>query len=220
MTKSNLQLIKKALLTVELEETKIFDSIPLTDVTHTQEYINTIDNFLTSTCQHSVFNLKKRIIAALIAAAVLIFATACAFREPIAEFFIDIYEKYTSFSTNNEKNRKIDEVYSPLYIPHGYDLTSRTISTTDVNTYWSDGTHQIILFQSPNGIQNTIMDTENEDYQQVEVNSLTVYYIFKHNTYICLWENDKYVFSLSCSGSLEIDVIKEIISSFDIYNEA
>ena len=219
MTKRELNLIREALLVVERREVAAMDTFSRVDEPHSDRYLEKIDALLSSAGEKMPrLSLKKKIIAALIAAAILLFATACVFREPILDFVERVSEAFTSFSTDVEQKKIIEEHYLPTYIPEGYVETSVAKNKTSANAYWSNGEREIILMQYLLGKQNASLDTEDGGYTVDYIGEQAVYYICKNNTYVFLWENDEYSFILNCPEDLGLDGVKRFIGSLEPNN--
>lgn len=214
MTKNEIELIKKALFNVEMNEVKCMDSFPQIDLPHSPQYIEKMNNLTrasTTLNGRQVFSKKKILIC--IIAAILIFVTACTFREPILDFFEEIYESFTKLSTNEDADKKIDDVYMPSYVPAEYEIVSQNSNQLGLNVIWSDGENKIVYNQSPLNNENALLDTENNNYISLYIGEQPVYYILKNNTYFFIWENNHYSFKLKCSGAIQMEEIEKIISS-------
>ncbi len=142
-----------------------------------------------------------------------IFVTACAFREPILDFFEEIYESFTKLSTKEDSDEEIDAIYMPDYIPLGYEILSQNDNQLGLSVIWSNGENKIVYNQSPLNNENALLDTETNDYIAIFIEEQPVYYILKNNTYFFIWENDHYSFKLKCTDSLPMAEIELIISS-------
>lgn len=214
MTNNEIVLIKKALLNVEMREVKFMDSFPQVDLPHSQQYIENMNNLThtpTRVLPKKVFSKNKFIIC--IIAALLMFVTACKFKEPILDFFEETYENFTKLSTKEDVDEEIGSVYTPGYIPSGYEVVSQSSNKIGLSIIWSNGTHKIVYNQSPLNNQNTFIDTENNNYISLYIGEQPVYYILKNGTYFFIWENDHYSFKLKCSDIISISEVKKIILS-------
>ena len=141
MTSNEISLIKQALLIVELREVRLMDSFPTIDADHSQEYLENI-NKLTAMKKHKSTHItfsSRKLIACIIAAALLLLATACAFYQPILNYFQEIYSTFTKFSTDE------DEYLNKTYylklmriLPESFDEESELLIGEVVNVSVDD----------------------------------------------------------------------------------
>lgn len=214
MTRKDILLIKKALFEVEMNEVKYMDSFPQIDLPHSQQYIDNMSNLTSPQVlvnKSRLFPKKKLLICVI--AVILLFATACACREPILDFFEEIYESFTKLSTKEDSDEKVGVIYMPNYLPAGYEQVAQNENQLAFSVTWSNGENKIIYSQSPLNNENALLDTETNDYIAIFIDEQPVYYILKNNTYFFIWENDHYSFKLKCTDSLPKTEIELIISS-------
>ncbi len=218
MTANEISLIRQALLIVELREVHRMDSFPNIDAVHSTEYLENMSK-LTTMKKHESTHItfsKRKLIACIIAAALLLFATACAFYEPILNYFQEVFGTFTKFSTDEDVDQVIEETYVPQYIPEGYTKTSQSNNKIAVSITWENGEDKIIYYQNPGNKESTLVDTENSEYSALSIKEQTYHCYFKNNTYIFLWENDHYSFKLKCYDTLSLDEIKKILGSVTV----
>ena len=177
-----------------------------------KEYISDDRNLINT-------SFKKTIAACL---AIIIFSGAIMgcnkIREPIVEFFMGVYEKFTEFFFGMEDketaSKVIEEVHMPTYVPEGYKLEEPTILTNnnhEAKTIWSNASGtKIILFQSSFGA-TTLIDTENATTIIIN-DDIKVSIVTKGNELYVFWNTGKYAYSLIVCDISQDEIIKIIKS--------
>ncbi len=214
MTKNETALIKKALFAVAMQEVKLMDSFPEVELPHSEEYLKSIEAIK---CQARInkskkLSFKKKLLIGLVAA-LLAVLTACAFSKPIINFVEKTYEGFLSLVINHDSDETIENIYMPEYIPAGYIITSESNNIITYDIVWSNGENQIIYRQGPLTNEEVRINTENAEHGSYYIGEQLVYYTYKYNTYLFVWENDHYSFWLQCSDTIPREEIEEIISS-------
>ena len=154
----------------------------------------------------------KRIVAILVAAALLLTSCGIIFRNEIKEIFEEFYVTIV-YGDDKENNQLLDEIYELGYIPYGYKIEDEFIDLISVNYRFVDDKGNNIIFKQNvlNGTEHDI-DSENGYSKLIEVEGCELYYR-KTNTYnYYIWHNEKYLMTLSSSKELNLDEITKIIN--------
>jgi hypothetical protein len=163
--------------------------------------------------------LKKTLAACL---AIVIFASAimgcCQIREPIVEFFTEVYEQFTEFFFRIEDkeaaSKVIEEVHMPTYVPEGYQLMENICFTNEMKevcTVWeNENGDKIFLYQNVL-TDNLILDTENATLTTIDSDS-KIAIIQKDNHTSAFWNDRTYSYLLVCNLSTDelIKIVKSI----------
>ena len=150
----------------------------------------------------------KRIVAILIAAALLLTSCGIIFRNEIREVFEDFFVKLT-YSDDNYSNNAIEEVYHLGYLPEGYSLSTENIRPIGVRYEFENENGDYIWFeQKP--IDGTDFYVDNEaGYTQINnIENYEVYYRFTDQKHVYVWNDGKY--SLFIRSNLELST-QEIV---------
>ncbi len=159
---------------------------------------------------------KRRIIAVLVAAALLLTSCAVIFCNEIREFF---EEFYVSVSLSDEVSGEnfIEEVYELSYVPEGYSLKEKDISLLSVLYTYTNEDDQVILFEQRvlDG-SAFVIDIEDGYSKIICVNGCDVYYrnTGVRNNY--LWNDGKYALSINSYENLSIEEIELIIKGITV----
>ncbi len=227
MNKSELILIKKALLDVEKYEIKRLESFPHVDSSKYPEYDKHIELIIaTEERKNSNVHIPpKKLIAILVAAALLLSTaiTVFAYHEPIFSFFEEIFEKFTRFSSIEDEAtpEPIQEegVYLPTYLPTGFEQTNFVEKESLIQTIWTGENDRIILKQNILHNINITLDTEENDYEKIHVDNTVFYYTVKNNVHQLLWSNTKYSFTLWCTSGITREEAIKIAQSLTVQSQ-
>lgn len=141
----------------------------------------------------------KRIIAILVAAALLLTSCGIIFRNEIREIFKDFFVSLT-YESDAESNKVIDKIYMLSYLPEGYVLEKEDISNTVIRYQWINNSSETIYFeQRPLTQSNLFIDTESGYSQIKEIEEYDVYYRFNDKYYLYIHNIDKYLITIKSS---------------------
>lgn len=164
----------------------------------------------------------KRTVAACVAICIMLSSAMSvkAIREPVIEFIENCYEKFTEFvfgekqETEQDIPETIETVYVPAYIPEGYKQGSVDDFPQMIYTTWKneDGNtinfRQVVAFST-----NLVIDTETQNYKNILIDNLKVYYLIDGTNTYYQWIYNNYLFSLEFTGEISSEEAIQIISS-------
>lgn len=164
---------------------------------------------------------KKALAACL---ALIIFAGAfmsCKpIRDPVVEFFTDVYEKFAEFFFDVEDKatapQVIEEIRLPTYIPDGYVLSESPIPTgedTHLCTVWRAEDGSEIVFRQKVLAIKTTYDTENAEFRIVS-DDIKFAIVKKDARAYIFWNDCEYSYSLVTEELSEDEIEKIIFSLF------
>lgn len=153
----------------------------------------------------------RKVIAILVAAALLLTSCAVIYRDEIRGFIEEVSEHFTKLSHSDETNdgEMIEEIYEFTYLPEGYVL-ERTMSNPLLNKaiYCNSNGDRIIIEQSE--LSNSRFFVDNEDCVLIlSVDTYDVYHVLSGDFYTYLWNDGKYAILISSDVALPN---KELIS--------
>lgn len=160
--------------------------------------------------------IKRRVIAALIAAALLLTGCAAyAYREEIKSFIETVFNDHIEVKYNDSEapasSAIITEYYTLGYVPERYELVNNTKQPIRLICEWKSPTGEYLIFKQctvESGL--FVMDDETEDAKILMVGEYTVYYRFAGNNYY-VWNNGIYAYELILSTQLPEQEVKAII---------
>lgn len=158
----------------------------------------------------------RRIIAILIAVALLLTSCGIIFRNEIREVFEEFFVKLT-YDGDDESTESIKDVYCLGYVPEGYTL-KREI-TTDVfiqYTFEDKNGHFIKYDQRAISLSGFYIDIE-QGYSQInEIENHYIYYRLTNGYHCYVWNCEDYSIKMKCSLQLSNDEIVKIIEGLTI----
>ena len=218
MDKSNLELFKQALN--EAVSNK-FDKLA---ANCTEEIVCSEKHNLTmrtiiygKTDSKRVWSPKmKRIVAILVAAALLLTSCAVIFRNEIREIVDEFFAKYV-YSGDDNGVDTIEEVYELTYLPEGYYFEEEIITPLCIQSKFINEEGDIIRFEQRiiDGTGFTI-DSESGYSKINEIEKYTVYYRYTKALHSYIWNNDKYTFIIKSSTELSNEELTKIINGITV----
>ena len=161
--------------------------------------------------QRALSPRMRRIIAILVAAALLLTSCGIAFRNEIQEIFNELFI-VLNYGKDGEEGKDIDHVYVLDYLPNGYTLEVEEITSSFVRYVYSNEQDQVISFvQMPINNSEIVIDKENGYSELVEVNGFSLYCRYEQNVHYYAWVNTDYVFTLYCDCGVSESEIFSII---------
>lgn len=160
----------------------------------------------------------KRIIAILVAAALILTSCGIIFRNEIRDFVEYVYELFiaVTYTDENPEGTAIKEVYELTYVPEGYYLEEEKILTVNVRYMFSSSEGEKISFDqcSLDGT-NFVSDMENGYTRIIDIQKYEIYYKSTDGNHYYLWNDSKYSMRLISTTELpskEIQLIVEGIA--------
>jgi hypothetical protein len=221
MTEQQKEIIKKALLTIERHELKMWKAVNCIDITPSPEYVKAMDKLLKKEqkMHRQFFKNKKRKLLTILIAALLIFSSifsVSAIREPIIEYVKKVYETFTHFFLDEEiPNTKssIKTEYSVTWLPDEYIKNLDINQEAYIQHGWNKNEAYLIFTQHINGVDSIHLNTEQNAFSILEIGNQLYYYNNFDGNYFIIWTTDDYAFSLKCSESVGWDNILKILEN-------
>lgn len=153
----------------------------------------------------------KRIVAILVAAALLLTSCGIIFRNEIREVFEELFVEL-SYEGNKSGSKTIENVYRLEYVPLGYVLVNEKVEPLKVNYKYSNEKGDEIQFEQ-RILDETyfIFDSESGYSEFYTVNDLNIYYRFTNKMHCYIWSDDNYTLYLKSSKAISKEEIVLII---------
>ena len=149
----------------------------------------------------------KRIIAILVAAALILTSCGIIFRNQIREIFEEFYVKLT-YERNEESQQILEEVYSLGYVPEGYELKKESITSMYVKyTFTNQGGENIHFEQRALTHSGFVVDSESGYSKITEIEEYEIYQRFTNGFYHYAWSDEKYSLKLRSTRQLSNEEI-------------
>lgn len=207
MDKSNLELFKQA---ISDGLSKKFDSVVNS---YTDEIVcSEQHNLAMRTIVYGKADAKrtwspkmKRVVAILIAAALLLTSCGIIFRNEIREIFEDVCDFFVAitYTKDNSYNTVIGEVYKLGYLPEGYYLSIENIRPIGAQYEFKNENGDYIWFEQKS-IDGTdfYIDSESGYSQISEIQDYEIYYRNVNSTHVYVWNDGKYSMKISSTIKL------------------
>ena len=203
MDKSNLELFKQAIIEGLSQK---FDSVVNN---YTDEIVcSEKHNIAMRTIVYGKTNSKRtcsskmKLIAILVAAALLLTSCGIIFRNEIREIFEEFFVKLT-YSSDDTGEDTIDAVYQLGYLPEGYSLSNEIIRPLRVQYEYVNEKGDYIWFEQRIVYgSDFIIDTESGYSKIIELKDYDVYYKNTDKKHAYIWNDGKYSMKLSSSTKL------------------
>ena len=155
----------------------------------------------------------KKIIAILIAAALLLTGCAIAYRNEIRDFFEEMYETFVKVNcSEDEDGEKLEYFYELTYVPEGYSLNRCWKEEIKASyTFVNSAGDKILFIQSLLDARAFYIDIETGYKQIVDISRYDVYYKVTKGRSYYLWNDGTYMFSLTSDVEIPTNELNLII---------
>lgn len=157
----------------------------------------------------------RRIIAILVAAALILTSCGIIFRNEIREIFEEFFVKITC--SNSEDGQVVEEVYQLGYLPEGYTLEKENIYDLCVTYKFTNENGDYIWFEQKL-LDGTDFVVDNEDgYSQInEISNYEIYYRYANNNHVYVWNDYKYSMFIRSNLKLSTSELISILEGLTI----
>lgn len=214
MDKSNLELFKQA---VNEGLSNKFDSIVqgcTEEITYSDRHKIAMQTLVygKTNNRRTLSPKMRRIIAILVAAALLLTSCGIIFRNEIREFFREFYVKL-NYSDSNAIDTEIEEIYQLTYVPEGYFLIDEIYNITITHYVYADNDGNKLYFDQ-RLLNSSIFIIDSESgYSKIDnIEGYEIYYRRTKENYIYVYNDRKYSMQIKSNMSLSN---QELISILD-----
>lgn len=161
----------------------------------------------------------RKIVAILVAAALLLVSCAIIYRNEIRDFIEEIYESFAivTYSEGENKETTLEEIYELTYIPEGYILQKSEIASIVSRAVFSNSSGDTILFdQCILDSSNFYIDVENGYTLVMEIENPEVYYKNAQNRHYYIWNDGKYAMTFISTFELPTEELQLMINNVKI----
>ncbi len=161
----------------------------------------------------------KRIIAILVAAALVLTSCGIIFRNEIRKIFEDICDFFVAitYTEKNSDGATIEEIYELSYLPDGYYLEKETITAVRSYHKFKNEKGDYIWFEQKL-LDGTDFFVDNEDgYSHInEISNYEIYYRYTNENHVYVWNDGKYSMSIKFSIKLSTEEILLILNGITV----
>lgn len=221
MTNNQTDILKRAFLEVETQQTAAYDSLPASSSVHSEAFEKRMDKLTRyrGKAYWKYTNTIKKRAAVILVAVMILFAASMsvsAVREPVVSFFIKVYEAFTGFFVeDNTVNAPttIEHEYQIVQLPVGYKISEQSKSDINIQTIFTNDADRIIFSQVVISTTDIKIDTEDTSYSVETIEGMQVYCLNKKGSQIIIWTTQEYLFSIVCSDSLTLEDVAAMIKN-------
>ena len=221
MNKNRLAKVKKALLCTELIEIGCLEAFSDAKIIHSNAYNERVEQLFSNNGKPQKTGIRpQRRVAALVVATLLftlLTVTAVAFRKQIRHFFVEAFETFTRFVSEPDEQapETLEKLYTIPEVPDGFIMVSETANEEIAQTLWLRDMDMLVFEQSVIGT-TTGVDTENSEYEMIEINGFEGHKIYKDNMYTITWIGEEYVFCIICSDTVPLDEVLDMAENLSV----
>lgn len=144
----------------------------------------------------------KRIIAILIAVALLLTSCGIIFRNEIREIFKEFFVSLT-YENDDTSEDMIEEILIFTYVPEGYKLEKESITTVRVRYEYENEDGEILFFEQRALTRSGfVVDSESGYSKITEIEEYEIYQRFTNGFYHYAWSDEKYSLKLRSTRQL------------------
>lgn len=160
----------------------------------------------------------RRIIAILVAAALLLTGCALIYRQKIKSFVEKVYESFMSVEHSDEDSTHLflNETYELTYIPEGYELCDRVVERSLIRTNFTNQNNLLIFEQKPFNIISSYLDVENGYTKIVEIKNYDVYFRNSNERYYYIWYKEHHSLRLISDNEIPTEELQKIVDGAKI----
>ncbi len=217
--KDNGSIYSELVIEAALLKVKYIESLPDVYVEHTADFEQRLQAALRGENPYKKGGVSSRVKIALIAAIITILAVAATACAPIIRYVIQKYEdRYAvTFPDDDEVKCRdtIETVYTPSYIPDGFEIIDQNRSDKNAYTVWLKGADAITLSQEPISSDGIYGYDNDVKYSRKKIADHTVYACTEYGYCNVYWQYDGYLLSLALPETYGENVVEQIILSIE-----
>jgi hypothetical protein len=154
----------------------------------------------------------------LVLAAVFILMSTMVFsvsalREPVIQFFIEVYEKFSTVLFHSHEDALVpptalEIIYEPAWLPEGYAAQDEMTVMTDVLQirYYTNG-NEVFVFRQYVAGSGVNIDTEGTEIQRSTIHRHEAILYQNKSTWTIVWNDGRYAYTISGLAN-ESDMIR------------
>lgn len=168
---------------------------------------------------YNFINTAYKRVAIICIVLLTMLTTACsvkAIREPIVNFFTEVYESFTRYFFEGDTVDVLTKEYSISKLPDGFTQTNKTQNDVFIITEYRNKHGDIIeLTQTITKHTEHTIDNEKAEVYTEMLGNLEVKIYDAYDTKQAVWIIDEYSFNLICYGDISIETIKQLIENIE-----
>ncbi len=203
---------------ISSEYENILDNEDIINYTFSERFMKRMNKLIKAQRKPYYFLVNtalKRVAVAIIAVSIMFSASMSvkAVREPVIEFIVEIYERFTKYFICDNAVYNPSKVYELTNLPDGYEMESRVNNEAVITTtYINKSGNKIVLQQHLITSGTFIYDINKYNFKSIQLKNVSVdiYYNTELSSAIWIIDNDS-VLKLIVYNDIILDDLIELI---------
>lgn len=158
----------------------------------------------------------KRIVAIIVAAALLLTSCGIIFRNEIREVFKELFASIT-FEGDESEGNTIEDIYQLNYVPDGYSLAEERCSNLCVFYKYTDINENILIFEQRSVNESSFnVDSESGYSKILTLDTCAIYYRCTETSHLYIWNYIDYSLLIRSSTELSNEELIKIINGITV----
>lgn len=166
---------------------------------------------------YNFINTAYKRVAIICIVLLTMLTTACsvkAIREPIVNFFTEVYESFTRYFFEGETADTIIKEYSLNVLPDGFEQTNKIQNDISITTVLENKSGDIIeISQTITDNTQHNLDNQNGVKYEITVDGQKIQVLESDSFIQSVWIKDKYCFKVTGYGNIDKDTLKQVIEN-------
>ena len=165
----------------------------------------------------SISPRTRKVVAILIAAALLLTSCAVICRDEIRGFIEEVTEHFAKLSHSDDATGgdAIEEVYEFTYVPEGYVLEESNANPLLTQSVFCNSDNKLFLEQRV--LDSTLFFVDTENYETILiVKTYDIYYKTFDGRHYYLWNDGKYAIKITSDTVLPVEELTSIINGINV----
>ncbi len=168
---------------------------------------------------YNFVNTAYKRVAIICVVLLTMLTTACsvkAIREPIVNFFTEVYESFTRYFFEGDTADTIMKEYSLNVLPDGFEQTNKIQNNISITTFLENKSGDIIeITQIITDNTQHNLDNQNGNKYEISVDDQQIQVLESDGFIQSVWIKDKYCFIVTGYGNIDKDILKQVIENIE-----
>ena len=168
---------------------------------------------------YSLINTAYKRVAIICIIILALLTTACSvkvIREPIVNFFTEVYESFTRYFFEGDTVNTITKEYSLKVLPDGFKQTNKTQDAVFITTEYQNENGDIIeLTQTITDNTQHNLDNQIGNKYEISVDGQKIQVLGFDGFIQFMWIKNEYCFKVTGYGNIDKDILKQVVENIE-----
>lgn len=168
---------------------------------------------------YNFVNTAYKRVAIICVVILTMMTTACsvkAIREPIVNFFAEVYESFTRYFFEGDTADIITKEYSLNVLPDGFKQTNKIQNDISITTILENDFGDILeITQTITDNTQHNIDNQNGNKSEMFVDGQKIQVLEADGFIQSIWIKDKYCFKVTGYGKIDKDILKQVVENIE-----